>query len=329
MVVALAKERKIRFYGSRDLRKWEFFSDFGPAVATEGVWECPDLFQLEVDGEPSHKTWILKVDVNPGAVAGGSGGQYFIGKFNGLTFTNHHPRDQIHWVDYGKDFYAAQSWSNIPASDGRRLWLGWISNWQYANEEPTSLWRGAQSIPRVVTLKKFPAGIRLVQKPVRELSALRGKHYRFANEKVQPNVALLSTRGISGDRLEIVAEFQLETASEFGFKVRQGPTEETLIGYMVAAQSLFIDRTKSGNTAFSGDFPGLHGGPLMTLRGRVRLHIFVDRSVVEVFGNGGQTVITDRIYPNPNSKALELYAKNGSVKVVSLNIWELKSTWNK
>ena len=113
---------------------------------------------------------MLDVDINPGGVAGGSGGQYFVGTFDGARFVNDNPPDRTLWVDYGKDFYASLSFSDLPPSDGRRIWMAWISNWLYANEEPTAPWRGAQSVPRTVALRRFPEGVRLVQSPVAELT---------------------------------------------------------------------------------------------------------------------------------------------------------------
>jgi fructan beta-fructosidase len=127
MVTVLAGEKKVRFYGSTDLKKWDLLSDFGPAGATGGAWECPDLFPLQIENPQNESKWVLIVNINPGGVAGGSGGQYFVGQFDGIRFTNDNPESQKLWVDYGRDFYAAVSWSDIPSSDGRRLWLGWMT----------------------------------------------------------------------------------------------------------------------------------------------------------------------------------------------------------
>jgi len=132
MVVALSPQRKLRFYGSPDLKRWTPLGEFGPAGAVGGVWECPDLFELPVDGKAEKTRWVLIVNLNPGAIAGGSGTQYFVGDFDGSRFTTASSGSATAalWADYGKDFYATNSFSDIPASDGRRIWLGWISNWQ-------------------------------------------------------------------------------------------------------------------------------------------------------------------------------------------------------
>jgi fructan beta-fructosidase len=323
MVVVLAQEKKVRFYGSADLKSWKHLSDFGPAGSTGGVWECPDLFPLAVEGRPGTIKWVLKVDVNPGAVSGGSGGQYFVGTFDGKVFTNE-SRDWPIWLDYGKDFYAAQSWSDIPDSEGRRTWLGWMANWQYANQLPTRPWRGAMTLPRTLTLHTTPAGLRLAQAPVKELQALRGQHVRIADRVVSEKERPLADEKISGASLELVAEFEPGTANEFGLKVRRGKDQETLVGYDVRAGALFIDRTRSGEVNFSKEFPGRHAGPLSPEEGRVKMHLFLDASSVEVFGNDGRTVITDLIFPDPASQGVELYAKGGTTKLIALNAWKLE-----
>ena len=325
MAVVLAQERKVRFYGSKDLARWEQLSDFGPAGATGGVWECPDLFELPVDGNRRRKKWVLIVNLNPGGVAGGSGAQYFVGHFDGRVFKSDGAPGQALWADYGKDFYAAQSWSDVPASDGRRLWIAWMSNWEYANKAPTSPWRNAQSLPRSLALKTYPVGVRLVQQPAVELQRLRGLHDQFGGERVAGEKALST----AGETLEILAEFEPGLASEFGLKVRQGAGEETVIGYETATQQLFVDRTKSGEAGFAPSFAGRHAGPLPLEGNRVRLHIFVDRSSVEVFGNDGRTVITDLVFPDPQSTRVALYARGGQARLWSLDLWKLRPAWGK
>ena len=169
MVTVLAGARRVRFFASTDLKHWETLSDFGPEGSTGGAWECPDLFELPIEGEAREKRWVLDVDLNPGGRVGGSGAQYFVGRFDGRRFVNENPDDVTLWVDYGKDFYASQSYEGIPSSDGRRVWIGWMSNWIYADVEPTAPWRGVQSLPRELTLRRTPSGVRLVQSPIREV----------------------------------------------------------------------------------------------------------------------------------------------------------------
>lgn len=331
MIVALSDQHKVRFYSSPDLKHWKLEGEFGPKGATGGVWECPDLFPLRVEGDSSLVKWVLEIGLNPGSVAGGSGGQYFIGNFNGKTFRPDSAittgPDDAYWVDYGKDFYAATSWSDIPESDGRRIWIGWLDNWEYAKQAPTTPWRGAQSIPRSLHLKSYPYGMRLIQQPVRELKELRGKHYHYANLELDGPNSILKKDGVEGTSYEVDAVFRAGNSDRFGLKVRKGNGQETTVGYDAINRDMYVDRTKSGNTGFSPDFPGIQKGPLAPEGDKIRLHIFVDRSSVEVFGNDGQTVITDTIYPDPKSRGIELFSKNGKTELLSLDIWKLKSIW--
>ncbi len=322
MVVSLAEERRIRFYGSPDLVHWTHLSDFGPAGYTKGQWECPDLFALSVEGDPSRRRWVLDVDVNPGAPQGGSADQYFVGRFDGRRFTPDAATPPVLWADYGKDFYASQSWSDLPASDGRRVWIGWMSNWQYANVEPTPPWRGMFTVPRVLSLAELPEGLRLRQEPVAELRALRGKRWSAPGRAIAGTSPL---EGPAGDALEVRAELDPGTATAFGLKVRMGGGEETLVGYDVAASELFVDRRRSGRVGFSAEFAGRHGGPLALDQGRLRLQVLVDRSSVEVFGNDGLAVISERIFPDPRSLGVAAYAEGGEARLVSIEAWPLAS----
>jgi len=320
MVVALSEERKIRFYGSIDLKRWSPLSDFGPAGYTKGQWECPDLFELPVEGDPTRRRWVLDVDVNPGAPQGGSADQYFVGSFDGTTFKNDNPEAQVLWADQGKDFYASLSWSDLPASDPRRIWIGWMSNWQYAPQDPTSPWRGMLTVPRALKLAALPEGLRLLQEPVAELRALRGEHWTIPPRTIEGAVAL---DPVAGDAIEIRAVLGAGSAKAFGLKVRKDGGEETIIGYDVAAGTLFVDRRLSGNTRFHPDFAGRHGGPLALDRGRLRLVVLVDRSSVEVFANGGRTVITERIFPGPASQGVEAWADDGTASLAAFEAWRL------
>lgn len=334
-VMALAAGDRIIFYNSDNLIYWEKLSEFGANEGAHGgVWECPELFELPV-ADTGRSRWVLQVDINPGSANGGSGGQYFIGEFDGERFVNDNPPETVLWVDWGKDFYATQSWNNIPDRDGRRLWLAWMNNWQYAEEIPTDPWRSSMSLPREVTLADAENGVRLVQQPIRELERLRNRRYRRTDVVVDENGAELGRgrrgRGrppIDGQTMEIVAEFEAWDAEEVGFRVRQGKDgQQTIVGYHFAAELLFVDRRWSGITDFSEQFPGFHEAPMQTENGKVRMHLFVDRSSVEVFADEGKTVITERIFPRGESEEFEPYAKGGRAILASLEVYDLASTW--
>ncbi|MGB7279830.1 MAG: glycoside hydrolase family 32 protein [Pseudolabrys sp.] len=337
MTVSLSAEHKVRFYGSDNLKAWTLLSEFGPAGATGGVWECPDLFELPLPGT-NDKRWVLVVNMNPGSVAGGSGGQYFIGRFDGTQFVADRdslipPRpgrsasESAHWFDYGPDYYAAVSWSDVPASDGRRLWLGWMSNWEYGGDVPTSPWRSAMSIPREVGLSRTAEGIRLVQKPAREMESLRDRHFAFKSGDVSEANAWLKERHVQGDQLELMVEFAPRSSGTEGVKVLKSDTEATVIGVDRQRGRAFVDRTQSGNVTFHQKFSGVYDAPLAVHDGRVKLHLFVDASSVEVFVNDGERVFTSLVYPSAASRGVEFFGSMTSARITSLNVWTLKSIW--
>lgn len=323
MVVALAVQKKIQFYGSADLKAWSLLSEFGPAgVHAKLNWECPDLFELPIINEPGQARWILEADMGNGSIAGGSGGEYFIGHFDGTTFTSESKESQ--WVDYGRDFYAPVSWSNIPETDGRRLWIGWMNNWETCLN-PTDPWRSAMSTPREVTLRRINGRLRLCQTPVRELHQLRGQKETHRDTSLGENPLLLPVQSQS---YEILVEFQPGSATEVGLRVLKNGEQQTTIGYHSKSASLFVDRTKSGIVDYHPAFPGKHSGPLQPdSRGNIRLRVLVDRCSVEVFGNDGETVITDLVFPDEDSRKLELYAIGGDATLVSFEAYNLKPTW--
>ena len=329
MAVVLANRRKVRFYGSPDLKNWTHLSDFGPEGAHPVAnWECPDLFELPIEGEPGKTKWIFQVDSGMGHPWLGSGCQYFVGEFDGKKFSNDNPPETQLWLDWGRDFYAAQSYSDVPASDGRRIVIGWISNWMYARQKPTSPWRGAQSVPRELKLKRFKEGLRLTQQPVKEIESLRGETTLMLNSvSVDDANRKIAEAGFSGDVWDIQAEIEVGAAEDVGFKVLKGNGQETLVGFTADPAEVYIDRTKSGKVDFHETFAGRHSARLDPVDGRVTLRILVDRSVVEVFGGDGRVAITDRVFPDPTSTGLSLYSVGGDAKIVELKAWKLRSAW--
>ena len=323
MVIALSLERKLHFYASRDLKKWDFLSSFGPAGNADGIWECPDLFELDIENEPDMSRWVLEVDQGSEAIAGGSGGQYFVGHFDGTTFTAEH--SDTRWVDYGKDFYAVVSWSDIPADDGRRIWLGWMNNWLYANDIPTYPWRSAQSIPRTLTLRRIEDKLRLVQRPVEELQTLRRDHSRIEDQVLTGTMDLGET--FSGKSMELLVEFEIGESKEVGLRVHASNDEATTISFNTRRGNISVNRRESGSIDFHPTFSGHYNGPTLGNNRRIRLHIFVDWSSIEVFAEDGAIVFTNQIFPAVESDRLELYAKGGPARLVSMDVWTLDSIW--
>ncbi|MBW3622295.1 MAG: glycoside hydrolase family 32 protein [Armatimonadetes bacterium] len=328
MAVVKADQKAVRFYGSKDLKEWALLSTFGPEgvpVAQKANWECPDLFPLPIEGEPGKSRWVLHVGMSAGHKNGGSGGEYFIGDFDGTTFHNDNPPDTVLWEDYGKDNYAAISWDNITGPRGERFWVGWMSNWQYANEVPTYPWRNGFTLPRLLSLRRLPEGLRLISLPAPQLTALRGISHRYDAREVTPTNPFVPGRQAWGDALEIEAEFEIGSAREFGIAVRKGEPEETLVGYDSQKGEIFVDRTRSGRNDFSPHFAGRHGGPLPIRDGRMKMRVFVDRNSVEVFGNDGEAVVTDLIFPKLESQGIQVYAKGGAARLVSMRVWKMKT----
>lgn len=486
MTVAWPTHRKVRFYSSPNLKDWQHLSDFGPAGSTTGIWECPDLFPLKTDGRK--QKWVLVVNVGSGAPAGGSGCQYFVGDFNGKTFTldesfprptlesvpegkvladfegddfgswratgaafdkpvrGGHPNQQAvagfrgralansfkggdqsegtlvspdfeithdhvsfligggnhagrtcmnllidnvvartatgdaderlswkswdvrefrgrtgrieivdrhtggwghinvdHillanqparpatqpalWADFGRDFYAAVSWSDVPKSDGRRLWLGWMSNWEYANDVPTSPWRSAMSIPRELSLRTTPEGVRLLQKPVDELEKLYGKKHRLGRSSFAEAREWLGKRKFESELLDVEMELAAATDGIFALKVLNGPEAETVVRCDFRQQRLTVDRTRSGKVDFSSKFPGVHTAPLVVRDGSLGLRILLDTSSIEIFAGDGESVVTDLILPAVPGRRLELVAEGAEPRVRKIQVRELKSAW--
>jgi fructan beta-fructosidase len=228
------------------------------------------------------------------------------------------------WLDYGKDYYAAVSWNDAPG--GKRLMIGWMNNWQYANQTPTSPWRSAMSIPREVTLRTVDGRPQLVSQPVDSLNTLEtGQRYTEGASAISGERTLTK----HGDVLDIRATLRPGSAKHMGLKVLTNANgDETVIGYDVAAGLLSVDRTKSGTAAAElAGFPGVHSAPVALRDGRLDLRILVDRSLVEVFAQGGERVISDQVYPTPGSDGLKVFADGGTATLDSLDVRELRTTW--
>lgn len=321
MALVLSDQYQVRFYGSSDLKSWAHLSDFGPAGSAEGVWEVPELLELPLQDSPGETCWVLKVDVGAGGLWGGSGAQYFLGQFDGTRFVaDNADLTAPRWVDYGKDFYAALSWANLPDTQQRPVWLAWMNNWQYAHTAPTHPWRGALTLPRTLSLRRSGSGIDLIQQPIKALEALRQQHFSLEDTVLEEGFRRLE---FTGAALEIQAQLQPQSALEFGLKLRVGEGQETLVGYDTVRREFYVDRHNTGRSDFSPHFAQRHSAPSSPADGLIGLHIFLDQSSVEVFADGGRVVITDLIFPDPYSAGLELFAKGGTVRVKTLDIWRL------
>lgn len=320
MAVVLPLEFKCLFYASKNLKDWKLLSEFANAGNRRLIWECPALVELPLDGDAKNKKWALLISAaHPDSTSKYVGMQYFVGSFDGKTFKNLNKPSTTLWLEYGKDFYAAIPWNQNP--DGRKIIFGWMNNWAYADTIPTSPWRGQMSVPRTISLKTYPEGIRIVQQPVKELENLRKKKYQFENIEISDISDLL--KEINSNTLEIQVEFEIQNAEEFGIKLAQGQTTETVVGYDVSSQQVYIDRSKSGIVGFKDNFASNDKAPLQAENGKIKLQILLDNCSVEVFANNGKVAITDLIFPAKDSKGISLFAKKGKVKITNLTVWEM------
>ena len=483
MVVALPLEKKVHFYTSADLKRWEFAGEFGPAGGLGGMWECPDLFQTTVEGGGTK--WVLIVNINPGGPAGGSGCQYFVGDFDGKKFVDdptpgkqtefvpkgrvvadfesgyggwkvegeafgnepaqgtlpnqqpvtgfkgrglinsyrggdsatgtltspsfeidanhisfligggagtetrvdlivdgkavrsargreaeqlawqswnvsefrgknariqavdHHTggwghinldhfiladeparpaADPVRWADFGPDFYAAVSWSDVPKEDGRRIWLGWMSNWRYADKVPTHPWRSAMTVPRVLTLRPSAEGLKLLQRPVAELAKLRRPNPRtFNGGSIAAANEWLKKQSDLPSLLEMEVELDgVSTGNAVNLQLHTAADEFTELNIDGTNSRIAFDRTRSGKTDFHPEFPGRHEAPLRIRDGRVTLHLLLDTSSIEIFAQDGETVLTELIFPQSGPRAVTIQSKKDGPKVHSITIRELK-----
>ncbi len=325
MVVALPNEHVVHFYVSPDLKKWTKAGAFGPAGATGGQWECPDLFPVPVEGGGTR--WVLIVNINPGGPAGGSGTQYFTGSFDGARFRSDAGDGTPLWADRGADFYAGVSWGDVPASDGRRVWLGWMSNWAYAQDVPTSPWRSAMTVPRTLTLRRTPAGLRLVQAPVRELESLRhGPPRRFSGGSIAAANTWLAALSDLPPLLDVDLQVSgVGKMSGFEIQLATDADERTTVAVDPGRKELVFDRSRSGETAFDPKFSLRHTAPLRIVDGKARLRLLLDTSSLEVFAQGGETVMTELIFPKGSGRRLSVVAAGARARVEAIVIHPLQA----
>ncbi|MFK0042122.1 glycoside hydrolase family 32 protein [Paenarthrobacter sp. NPDC090517] len=328
LVAVEAQDFQVLLYKSLDLKNWEYLSTFGPANATGGIWECPDLFPMAVGGDPEDVKWVLTVNLNPGGPNGGSAGQYFVGDFDGATFTSattvteglQDPErlGDYQWLDWGRDYYAAVSFSDAP--QGRRLMIAWMNNWQYVHELPTASWRSPMSLVREVSLQRLDGSWRLVQQVAGDLALHPELNPSFTLAEVEIAEGQHILRGAAGAVQRIDVTLTPGTAEEFGLVVRGEGALGTRIGVRPAEGTLVVDRRESGHTDFHEAFASIDTAPIRAADGHYRLTIFVDHCSVEVFAQGGQVTMTELIFPSPSSNDVSVYAVGGSAAINTLHI---------
>lgn len=321
----------IRFFTSQDLIQWEHTDNFGYGdYIRGGVWECPDLFELQIEGA-DEKKWVLMISSGANPNTEGSDAEYFIGELTpDGKFINDNPAGKVLKTDYGKEFYASMSFANMP--DHRRVTMAWMTNWDYPFNFPTEGWKGQLTIPRELQLIQTDEGIRLAQSPIEELQNIRKTVFEKKNKLVNPSNGTNLLEKVNEGSYEIEAEIEIPSDSEvteFGFHVREGSKEKTVIGYNTTANQVFVDRSDSGRTDFSNQFTTFHEAEIQPENQRVKLNIFVDNGSVEVFVNDGQVVFSDVIFPKVTSRGLSFFTEGGPVNVISVKVHKFDDIWNR
>lgn len=319
-VMALATSQTISFYGSKNLKDWEKLSEFGEGIGDHGgVWECPDLFPLKYNGQTK---WVLLVSINPEGPNGGSATQYFIGDFDGKTFKPDMSVPYPVWIDYGRDNYAGVTWSNIPEQDGRRLFIGWMNNWDYANFVPTINFRSASTLPRELKLANDGRHIVLTDSPIAELTSLRSDTEKIGDFKVEKSYTIDRLLKDNNGAYEIEMIVDVAGSNKFAFELQNKTKEKVRFIFDIANEQLVVDRSNSGKIDFSNNFASKAIKAPMTQKDVYKIRLFVDKASTELFVNDGEVTQTNVVFPTEPYNML-VFESEGTVNVKDLNVYRL------
>lgn len=319
-VMMLAVGQEMQIYSSGNLKEWKKESSFGAMQGAHGgVWECPDLVEVAVEGSKENK-WVLICNLNPGGPFGGSAAQYFVGSFDGKKFVNESPT-QTKWLDWGKDNYATVTWSNAPA--GRCIALGWMSNWQYANNVPTTQYRSANTLARDLTLYRAGGELYLKSKPSPEIKKARAEEKKISTFEVKGNYEVASLLADNKGAYEIEMTIENKGTSKIDFSLMNEKGEKVAMYYDVVRKQFVMDRSASGIVGFSRDFPAVTVAPVRNTD-QIHLRLFIDRSSVEAFGEEGEYVMTNLVFPAEPYNRMVFSSDKGSYIVKSMNVYRLQ-----
>lgn len=319
-VMILAVGQHMEIYSSVNLKEWKKESEFGAMQGAHGgVWECPDLVEIPVEGT-REKKWVLICNLNPGGPFGGSAAQYFVGSFDGKKFVNESPT-QTKWMDWGKDNYATVTWNNAP--DGRCIALGWMSNWQYANNVPTRQYRSANTLARDLTLYREGQELYLKSTPSSEVKKARGKKVSIPSFKVSEKHEMVNLFEEKQGAYEVEIVIQNAGASKIAFCLLNDKGEKVSMYYDLNRKQFVMDRSESGKVDFSKDFPAVTVAPVNVDK-ELTLRLFVDRSSIEAFGEDGKFVMTNLVFPSQPYVKMCFEADKNGYAVKSLNVYKLQ-----
>ena len=331
-LMVLAAKDRVQFWTSPNLKDWTFESDFGEQYGAHGgVWECPDIFPLRVEDSKVEK-WVLLSSINPGGPNGGSATQYFVGDWDGKRFTLDPDfradvtNEQAIWLDYGRDNYAGVTWSDAP--DDRRIFLGWMSNWNYAQVTPTDTWRSAMTLPRALSLHRTDAGLRLFSEPVKELQRLRGSSVAMGRRTVRDtlDLALPLKAILPYFEADLLVELP-DAPTDVSLLLSNAAGDTYRIGYRSATNAYYSDRRGAGTNTFSDKFAANeHLAPRETRSGTVPLHLFFDNSSVELF-SGTHVTLTDLFFPQQPFDRARLVVKGAPVQLLRADFYPLESIY--
>lgn len=329
-IMSLAAGNKIMIYSSANLKEWKFESEFGEDNGDHGgVWECPDLFPVKVKDSEEYK-WALLVSINPSGPNGGSATQYFIGDFDGHEFTiddrfsKQLDENKAVWLDYGRDNYAGVTWSNISDTDGRKLFIGWMSNWDYARDVPTYKWRSTMTVPRELNLIKKNNEYILKSIPVKELNDFKSKTIEKDSIEPEELSKVIETAEIDFNKLNLEFNFKNLKENKYQIIFNNGNGDSLIIGLNNNSKTIYLDRTKSGKVDFSEKFaPNISKVKLSDMINDAKFQILLDKTSVELFVNDGEIVMTELFFPNNPLDQISIISEDSNFIIKNIVISEL------
>ena len=343
-VMIVSADKEMRFYATQNLKDWEYMSAFGKGYGAQpNQFECPDFIQLPVDGNKNKMKWVMLVNINPGCMFGGSATEYFVGDFDGKEFTCDTKPEVVKWLDYGKDHYAAVCISN---TGERIISIPWMSNWQYANVTPIRQYRGANGLPRELSLYTKDGQIYVAADVVKEVEALRKDTRSFDPITVKDEYKIDEIVPQTDGAYELEMDITPNTSGVAGFDLMNAKGEVAKIYLDMKSGKLVMDRTASGLVAFGeksephaketddhrktmsvnyqNDFALGTWAPLSLCEGKTyHLNVFVDKCSVEIFVDGGRIAMTNLVFPTEPYNTLRFYTEGGEAQVSNMKVYKL------